>query len=82
MPTCKQKIGRVISCNPLPRRLVYDCMFRPLLSTAALIGGAICFLGGSAAHLNRLSLPVVSGHHLVGGGLLLLGVILLMRGTG
>jgi hypothetical protein len=55
---------------------VYNNMFRVLLSFAALAGGAITFLGGSAANFNSFSFYGLSGDHLVGSVMLLLGVIL------
>jgi len=51
-------------------------MFRALVSFAALAGGAITFLGGSAADFDSFSFRGLSGDHLVGSVMLLLGMIL------
>jgi hypothetical protein len=44
-----------------------------------LIGGGLTFLGGFAADLSGLSFHGISGDHIVGAGLLLLGMLFFLE---
>ena len=47
-----------------------------LLCFAALVGGIICFLGASADNFSRFSIDSISGNHVVGAGIFLIGLVL------
>jgi hypothetical protein len=54
-------------------------MLRTLLSVSALIAGGLTFFGGFAANLSGLSFHGISGDHVVGAGLLLLGTLFFLE---